>query len=90
MGRGSVASAIAVSAHFFLPSLSGPDSAIEHLLQVPANCTGHQAMTVAQLKILHEVITLYVFVAYTSLSLPHCSTCGTRSPGDCLWAGLCL
>ena len=36
----------------------------EYLLQVPANRIGHQAMSLGQLKILQEVITLSVFVPF--------------------------
>jgi uncharacterized protein (DUF486 family) len=37
----------------------------EYLLQVPANRIGHQIMTIGQLKILQEVITLTVFVPFS-------------------------
>lgn len=36
----------------------------EYMLQVPANRIGHQAFSVAQLKIMQEVITLTVFVPF--------------------------
>lgn len=36
----------------------------EYLLQVPANRIGYTAMTLPQLKILQEVITLLVFVPF--------------------------
>ena len=36
----------------------------EYLLQVPANRIGHQIYSVAQLKIMQEVITLTVFVPF--------------------------
>ena len=36
----------------------------EYLLQVPANRIGHQIYSVAQLKIMQEVITLVVFVPF--------------------------
>ena len=45
----------------------------EYLLQVPANRIGYTALSLAQLKILQEVITLSVFVPFA------CSTCGSRS-----------
>ena len=56
----------------------------EYLFQVPANRIGHTAMTVPQLKILQEVITLSVFLPFSVLYL--------REPIklDYLWAGLCL
>ncbi|HPF69638.1 MAG TPA: DMT family protein, partial [Candidatus Krumholzibacteria bacterium] len=56
----------------------------EYLLQVPANRIGHQVMSVGQLKILQEVITLSVFVPFSVLYLREKPTL------DYLWAGLCL
>ena len=56
----------------------------EYLLQVPANRIGFSVMSVGQLKILQEVITLAVFVPFAVLYL--------KEPLklDYLWAGLCL
>jgi uncharacterized protein len=56
----------------------------EYLLQVPANRIGHTLLSVPQLKILQEVITLSVFVPFSLFYL--------REPLklDYLWAGLCL
>ena len=56
----------------------------EYLLQVPANRIGYTALTLAQLKILQEVITLAVFVPFAVLYM--------RQPVrlDFLWAALCL
>ena len=56
----------------------------EYLLQVPANRMGHTMLTVPQLKIMQEVITLSVFVPFSLFYL--------REPLklDYLWAGLCL
>jgi uncharacterized protein (DUF486 family) len=56
----------------------------EYLLQVPANRLGFQTLSLAQLKILQEVITLTVFVPFAVLYM--------RQPIDWnfLWAGLCL
>jgi hypothetical protein len=56
----------------------------EYLFQVPANRIGYQVMTVGQLKILQEVITLAVFVPFSLLYL------GEKPTMDYLWAGLCL
>ena len=56
----------------------------EYLLQVPANRIGHQVMSVGQLKILQEVITLSVFVPFSVWFLREKPTL------DYLWAGLCL
>ena len=56
----------------------------EYLLQVPANRIGHTQLTIGQLKILQEIITLSVFVPIAAFYL--------REPVklDYLWAGLCL
>jgi uncharacterized protein (DUF486 family) len=56
----------------------------EYTLQVPANRIGFGAMTLGQLKILQEVITLGVFVPFAVLYM--------RQPLklDFLWAGLCM
>ena len=56
----------------------------EYLLQVPGNRIGYTVMTLPQLKILQEVITLAVFVPFLLLYM--------RQPLklDYLWAGLCL
>ena len=56
----------------------------EYLLQVPANRMGHQVMSVGQLKILQEVITLSVFVPFSIYYMKEKLTL------DYLWAGLCL
>lgn len=56
----------------------------EYLIQVPANRLGHAAFSVAQLKILQEVITLLVFVPFSVLYLRE----GLRT--DYIWAGLCM
>ncbi len=56
----------------------------EYLLQVPANRIGHSVMTVAELKLLQEVITLTVFVPFAVFYLRE------RLTWDYLWAGLCL
>jgi len=56
----------------------------EYLLQVPANRIGHQVMSVGQLKIVQEIITLSVFVPFSLFYLREKLTM------DYLWAGLCL
>jgi len=57
---------------------------LEYLLQVPANRIGYTVVSVGQLKILQEVITLGVFVPFSVFYL--------KEPLklDYLWAGLCL
>jgi uncharacterized protein (DUF486 family) len=56
----------------------------EYLLQVPANRIGHQVMSVGQLKILQEIITLSVFVPFAIFYMKEKLTL------DYLWAGICL
>lgn len=56
----------------------------EYMFQVPANRIGHSVMTVGQLKILQEVVTLVVFVPFSLLYLRE------RLTLDYLWAGLCI
>jgi uncharacterized protein (DUF486 family) len=57
---------------------------LEYLFQVPANRIGHQVLSVGELKIMQEVITLSVFVPFSVWYL--------KEPLklDYLWAGLCL
>ena len=56
----------------------------EYMLQVPANRIGYTAMTLPQLKIVQEVITLAVFVPFVVFYM--------RQPLklDYLWAALCI
>ncbi len=56
----------------------------EYLLQVPANRIGYQELSLSQLKILQEVITLSVFVPFAMVYM--------KEPfkWDYVWAGLCL
>jgi uncharacterized protein (DUF486 family) len=56
----------------------------EYLLQVPANRIGFTVMTLPQLKIMQEVITLAVFVPFVVYYM--------RQPLklDYLWAALCM
>lgn len=56
----------------------------EYLLQVPANRIGYSALSVGQLKVMQEIITLTVFVPFALFYL--------KEPLklDYLWAGLCL
>ena len=56
----------------------------EYLLQVPANRIGFRSLSLAQLKILQEVITLGVFVPFAIFYM--------RQPvnWNFLWAGFCL
>lgn len=56
----------------------------EYMLQVPANRIGYTVLSLGQLKILQEIITLSVFVPFAFFYM--------KEPlkMDYLWAGLCI
>jgi uncharacterized protein len=56
----------------------------EYMFQVPANRIGYTQLTLPQLKIMQEVITLSVFVPFAIVYM--------RQPisWNYLWAGLCM
>jgi uncharacterized protein len=56
----------------------------EYLVQVPANRIGYTEMSLGQLKVMQEVVTLAVFVPFALLYM--------KQPLklDFVWAGLCL
>ena len=56
----------------------------EYLLQVPANRIGYTVLSVGELKVIQEVITLSVFVPFSLMYL--------KEPlkMDYFWAALCL
>ena len=56
----------------------------EYVLQVPANRAGFGLFSLAQPKVLQEVITLTVFVPFAAYYM------GQPVKLDFLWAGLCL
>lgn len=56
----------------------------EYLLQVPANRIGYTALSLPQLKVLQEVITLLVFVPFAWWFMKQ------PMKWDYLWAALCL
>jgi len=56
----------------------------EYLLQVPANRVGFTEMSLAQLKIMQEAITLSVFVPFAILYMDQ------PLKLDYLWASLCI
>ncbi len=57
---------------------------LEYMFQVPANRIGYTVLSLAQLKILQEVISLSVFLPFAIFYM--------QQPVklDFLWAGLCL
>mgnify|MGYP003768638805 CR=1 FL=1 len=56
----------------------------EYLIQVPANRLGHQVMSVGQLKVLQEAVTLMVFVPFSLLYMRE------KLSLDYLWAAFCI
>lgn len=56
----------------------------EYCFQVPANRIGYTALTLGQLKILQEIITLSVFVPFAYFYM------GQPIKLDYLWAALCI
>ena len=56
----------------------------EYLLQVPANRIGYAELSLAQLKIMQEAITLAVFVPFAVLYMSQ------PVKLDYLWAALCI
>ena len=56
----------------------------EYLLQVPANRIGYGTMTIPQLKIVQEVITLSVFVPFALFYM------NQELRLNYLWAGFCM
>ena len=71
-------------AWYFAALVSWGIALFEYLLQVPANRIGHTVMTLPQLKIMQEVISLAVFVPFVMFYM--------RQPLklDYLWASLCM
>ncbi len=57
---------------------------IEYLFQIPANRIGFTQYSLAQLKIIQEVLTLAVFVPFSIFYM------NQPLKLDYLWAGLCL
>ncbi len=56
----------------------------EYLIMVPANRIGYTELSIGQLKIMQEVITLMIFVPFSVLYMQQ------PLKLDYLWAGLCL
>ncbi|UJP05751.1 MAG: DMT family protein [Nitrosomonas sp.] len=68
----------------FAALISWSIALFEYMLQVPANRIGYTVLSVAQLKIIQEIITLTIFVPFAWFYL--------KEPIklDYLWAGLCM
>jgi uncharacterized protein len=69
---------------FIAAILSWGIALFEYLLQVPANRIGYTALSLGQLKIMQEAITLAVFVPFAVVYM--------KQPLrlDFLWAALCI
>ena len=69
---------------FVAAVLSWSIAFFEYMLQVPANRIGYQSLSLAQLKILQEVLALAVFVPFAVFYM--------KQPPklDFLWAALCM
>jgi uncharacterized protein len=71
-------------AWWFAALVSWGIALFEYLLQVPANRIGYTALSLGQLKIMQEVITLVVFVPFAMVYMDQ------PLKLDYVWAGLCL
>ena len=69
---------------YFAALVSWGIALVEYLFMVPANCVGFTVMSLPQLKILQEVITLIVFVPFLVFFMRQ----GLKL--DYLWAALCM
>lgn len=69
---------------FLAAVLSWSVAFFEYMFQVPANRIGFEQLTLPQLKILQEVITLAVFAPFAVFYM------NQPVKLDYLWAGLCL
>jgi len=56
----------------------------EYMIMIPANRLGSSQFSLAQLKIMQEVVTLAVFVPFALIYMKQ------RITWDYLWAGLCM
>jgi uncharacterized protein (DUF486 family) len=77
---------LATAPWYMAAFLSWGIALFEYLLQVPANRIGFQqaGLTLAQLKIIQEVVTLSVFVPFAMVYMDQ------PFKWDFVWAGLCL
>ena len=75
---------LATSPWYIAALISWGIALFEYLLQVPANRIGYTSMSLGQLKILQEVITLSVFVPFAVLYM------NQPLKLDYLYAALCL
>lgn len=73
------------SKHWFIAAVASWGIAFfEYMLQVPANRIGSESLSLPQLKIIQEVVTLTVFVPFALFYMKQ------QFKWDFVWAGLCL
>ena len=73
------------SAAWYVAALASWGIALfEYLLQVPANRIGYTQLSLAQLKITQEIVTLTVFIPFAVFYMRE------QIRLDFLWAGLCM
>ncbi len=75
---------LAGKAWWFAALVSWGIALFEYLLQVPANRIGYTELSLAQLKIIQEAITLAIFVPFAMLYMSQ------PFKLDYIWAALCL
>ena len=75
---------LAASPWYIAALISWGIALFEYLIQVPANRIGYTELSLGQLKILQEVITLTIFVPFAVLYM------NQPLKMDYLYAGLCL
>ena len=75
---------LATSPWYVAALISWGIALFEYLIQVPANRIGYTHLSLGQLKIMQEVITLTIFVPFAVLYMDQ------PLKLDYLWAGLCL
>jgi hypothetical protein len=69
---------------YIAAALSWGIALFEYLFQVPANRAGYAALSLPQLKVLQEVITLSVFAPYAILYMHQSMKL------DFVWSGACV
>lgn len=69
---------------FIVACISWSIAFCEYMFQVPANRIGSEVMTLGQLKILQEVITLSIFIPFSVFYMKE------KISLDYLWASMCI
>ena len=69
---------------YWVVVLSWSIALLEYLFLIPANRIGHTTYSVAQLKVLQEVVSLSMFIPFSVLYMEQ------PIKMDFVWAGLCM